>query len=273
MNDKLFKGDLTVTTDTTIEYSIIDGSISIHNGAILNAPELHTVKEDVEIHTGATFNADKLTIIEVELRIHKNAKVCLPQLYMVGYGLHVDEGASVDLPRLYLTPSVRIEDSSVCSMPSLSALRDGFITPCGKYIVIDDIISEIISHTSNVYKTRLSNRFPFDYLYIITDGNGTYAYGHTPYIALKALKRRLANRIKAEDYKHLTLSDTLSYDEAMICFYTITDYTCYGVHHAKIYKKQEEFTIAQIIERSKGLYSGQVFENFFKNNVGNNLAK
>ncbi|MCK9544675.1 MAG: hypothetical protein M0R03_21855 [Novosphingobium sp.] len=136
----------------------------------------------------------------------------------------------------------------------------------GKYIKADSIFTEVVSHKGNVWKVKGLNKDKI--FYLITDGNNNYAHGDTLKEAKADLIFKTTNRNK-EDYEDLTLDSELSYEEAIICYRVITGACSFGTKEFienRLPKKKETYTIAEIIELTKGEYGNNTFEEFFINN-------
>ncbi len=70
----------------------------------------------------------------------------------------------------------------------------------------------------------------------------------------------------AEQYSHLMLESELTYNEAVIAYRVITGACRAGTQQFldSIKEKKEKYTVAEIIEITKGQFGSTVFENFFK---------
>ncbi|MCK9544880.1 MAG: hypothetical protein M0R03_22935 [Novosphingobium sp.] len=136
----------------------------------------------------------------------------------------------------------------------------------GKYISVDGLFTKVVSHKGNVWKVKGVAKDKI--FYLITDGNGNYSHGDTLQEAKVDLIFKTTNRNK-EDYEGLTLNSELSYEEAIVCYRVITGACSYGTKdfiENRLPKKKETYTIAEIIELTKGEYGNNTFEEFFINN-------
>ena len=103
--------------------------------------------------------------------------------------------------------------------------------------------------------------------YIVTDGNGKFAHGQTIKEAKADLIYKISNRDKSR-YENLTLTDTLSHEDAIEAYRVITGACSAGTRHYVEYilgdNKKEKYTIAEIIGLTEGQYGHNRFKEFFK---------
>ena len=135
-----------------------------------------------------------------------------------------------------------------------------------RYIKIDDIFTEVISHRGHIYKVRkIGNN---DIGYIVTDGEGNYAHGDTLEEAKQDLLYKISNRDKSS-YKNLTLDSVLSFDDAVICYRVITGACSAGtrdyLHNRLPQPHKDTYSIREIIELTQNEYGGKAFHDFFYN--------
>lgn len=133
-----------------------------------------------------------------------------------------------------------------------------------EYIKIDGIFSIIDSHHGNVWQTHRIGKE--ETLYIVTDGEGHYAHG----ASVKEAKADLIYKINDRDtsaYKSLTLDDTLSYEEAIVAYRTITGACAAGtrdfVEHRLPKPHKASYTIREILALTNGEYGCEKIKTFF----------
>ena len=133
-----------------------------------------------------------------------------------------------------------------------------------KYIKADGIFSKVISHKRNVFKiVRIGSTKES---YLVTDGNGKFSHGDTIKAAKDDLIFKISNRDKS-DYKGLTLESKMSFEKAIECYRIITGACSFGTKDFvsnRLIKKEKEYTIAQMIEVTKGEYGNSTFRQFFE---------
>jgi hypothetical protein len=132
----------------------------------------------------------------------------------------------------------------------------------GKIILIDSILSEVISRKGNIWKTNRVGKKEIEY--IVTDGDGKYAHGAT----IKEAKADLIYKIKDRDtskYQGLALNTVMSFEQAVECYRVITGACIPGVKGFVEQKgKRDKYTIAEMIEVTRGQYGNETFKSFFK---------
>ena len=133
------------------------------------------------------------------------------------------------------------------------------------YIKVDGIFTKIISERGNVMRVqRIAHR---EVGYLVTDGDGRWAHGAT----LKEAKESLIYKITSRDtskYKEWSLDTTITHAEAIEAYRVITGACAMGTRHfcETILgdKKKEKYTVAEVIELTKGQYGADSFKEFFK---------
>jgi len=134
----------------------------------------------------------------------------------------------------------------------------------GKYIRVDELFTEVVSHKGNVWKVkRIGDDKEF---YLISDGKNAYSHGDTLQEAKEDLLFKTTNRSK-DDYKDLTWGSELSYEEAIICYRVITGACSYGTRdyiENRLGDKKTIYTVKEIIERTNGEYGNEIFKDYFK---------
>ena len=133
-----------------------------------------------------------------------------------------------------------------------------------KYIKVDGMFSILESHRGNIYKVRQIGKNKK--MVIITDGENHWAHGET----LREAREDLIFKINDRDtssYKNLSLDDTLTYEEAIAAYRTITGSCAAGtrnyIENRLPKPHKERYTVREIIELTKGEYGSEAFEKFF----------
>ena len=134
-----------------------------------------------------------------------------------------------------------------------------------EYIKVDGIFTKIISERGNVMRVQRIARKEIEYL--VTDGDGRWAHGTT----LKEAKESLIYKITSRDtskYNDWTLDTAITHAEAIEAYRVITGACAMGTRHfcETILgdKKKEKYTVAEVIELTKGQYGAESFKEFFK---------
>ncbi len=136
----------------------------------------------------------------------------------------------------------------------------------GKYIKVDGIFTEVLSHKGNVYRVKRIGKKEVRYL--VTDGHGKWAHGDTLEEARKDLIYKISSRDKSK-YESMTRDSILTFEEAIECYRIITGACAMGTKHfvediLGEKNRKEQYTIAEIIELTKGQYGANAFAEFFR---------
>ena len=133
-----------------------------------------------------------------------------------------------------------------------------------EYIIVDDILSRVISRKGNILKVKNYNETKESY--IIQDGD-LYSHGET----IKEAKGSLVYKISSRDasmYKDLTLDSILSKDECIRMYRVITgaceNGTKYFVSKQEPIKIKNSYTIKELIELTEGQYGNDKLVQFLK---------
>ena len=186
----------------------------------------------------------------------------LPEGLTVGGSLYLRGTGITSLPEVKkeipFVSSQKIRDVKKCTN-LLSWHWNG-----NDYIKIDGMFAVLESKRKNIFishKIGKSKR-----IYIVTDGEGHYAHGESIKEAREDLIYKINDRDTSE-YKHLTLDDTLSFEEAIAAYRTITGSCAAGtrsyIENRLPKPHKERYTVREIIELTKGEYGSESFENFF----------
>ena len=144
-------------------------------------------------------------------------------------------------------------------------LRSRYLWRNKDYIKVDGIFTKIISERGNVMRVQRIAHKEIEYL--VTDGDGRWAHGAT----LKEAKDSLIYKITSRDtskYNDWTLDTTITHAEAIEAYRVITGACAMGT---RLFcetilgdKKKEKYTVAEVIELTKGQYGAESFKEFFK---------
>ena len=133
----------------------------------------------------------------------------------------------------------------------------------GRYLYADNILTHIkrVKKMGKYYyyigKIRGKN--------VIFDGKH-YAHCKSFSDGVKDIEFKNAKERGAKQYRQLKLSDTVTKDDAITMYRIITGACRAGTDGFvdSLGKTKDRYTIAEIIEITKGQYGAAVFENFFK---------
>ena len=133
----------------------------------------------------------------------------------------------------------------------------------GRYLYVDNIFTQIkrVKKIGKYYyyigKIRGKN--------VIFDGKH-YEHCKSFTDGVKDIEFKIAKERGAEQYRQLKLSDTVTKNDAITMYRIITGACRAGTDGFvdSLGKTKDRYTIAEIIEITKGHYGAAVFENFFK---------
>ena len=133
-----------------------------------------------------------------------------------------------------------------------------------EYIKVDGIFTRIISERGNVMRVqRIAHK---EVEYLVTDGDGRLAHGATLKEAKESLIYKIADRDSSK-YKEWKKDTIVTHAEAIEAYRVITGACALGTRHfcesVLCENKKDKYTIAEVIELTKGLYGAETFKNFF----------
>ena len=133
-----------------------------------------------------------------------------------------------------------------------------------KWLYCDNILT-LVKREKKIGKyTFYVGKIPF--MNVIYDGKN-YAHCKNIKEGIIDLEFKKAKERGASQYEDLTLDSVLSYEEAITAYRVITGACKMGTERFinGLAETKENYTIAEIIELTKGQYGNSVFEDFFKN--------
>ena len=133
------------------------------------------------------------------------------------------------------------------------------------YIKVDDMFTAIDSHHGNVYRVHKLNSS--EQLYLVTDSENHWAHGRT----LQEARADLIFKINDRDtsvYRNMSLNDTITYEEAIAAYRTITGACAAGtrdfIENRLPKPHKDKYTVQEIIALTEKEYGGKKFSEFFK---------
>ena len=135
-----------------------------------------------------------------------------------------------------------------------------------KYIKADGIFQQLIERKGNVCHVKSIGSDKITYL--VTDGNGKWAHGDTIQKAKADLIYKISNRDKSK-YEGWTMQTEISFEEAIEAYRVITGACSAGtrgfVERVLLEsEKRDRYTIAEVVELTKGQYGHDTFKDFFR---------
>ena len=149
-------------------------------------------------------------------------------------------------------------------MKKVCPLRNGNHTD--KYIYCDNILTHIKAvkkigkYVFYVGKIKGKN--------VVCDGE-LYAHCSSFKEGVLDIEFKKSKDRGAEQYANLKLDSVLSFDEAVVCYRIITGACRQGTQQFidGLREKKKSYTIAEIIEKTKGQFGNTTFADFFKRNA------
>ena len=130
-----------------------------------------------------------------------------------------------------------------------------------EYIIVDNILSEVISRKGSVIKVKNYNDTELSF---IIEQNGVYSHGKTIKEAKESIIYKLSNR-DTSVYKDLTLDSVLSKNDCIQMYMCITGACSFGtksfVNNQSHLK--EEYSVRELIELTEGQFGNETFKRFF----------
>ena len=216
---------------------------------------------DLENCTGITALPDNLTV-GGSLDLRGTGITALPDNLTVGGSLYLENCTGITgevKVNKKLSSKAIAAISRVSNMPIFWEWNDR------AYIKVDDMFTTIDSHHGNVYRVhKLNSR---EQLYLVTDGENHWAHGRT----LQEARADLIFKINDRDtsvYKNMSLDDTLTYEEAIAAYRTITGACAAGtrdyIENRLPKPHKEKYTVQEMITLTGKEYGGKKFSEFFK---------
>ena len=135
------------------------------------------------------------------------------------------------------------------------------------YIKVDYMFTAVDSHHGNVYRVHKLNSS--EQLYLVTDSENHWAHGRT----LQEARADLIFKINDRDtsvYRNMSLNDTITYEEAIAAYRTITGACAAGtkdfIENRLPKPHKDKYTVQEIIALTEKEYGGKKFSEFFKSN-------
>ena len=168
-------------------------------------------------------------------------------------------GGSLDLEGTYITDTSKVKRDAPNPMRWEYKGRE--------YIKVDDIFSQVVAHKGNVWHIRQIGSKKMQYL--VTDGEGRWAHGDSIQQAKADLVYKISER-NTEKYRSMTPDTRLTFAEAVECYRVITgacEAGTKGFVQSLGDKVKDHYTIAEMIEVTKGQYGNSTFCAFFPKGV------
>ena len=247
----------------------VGGSLDLCGTQITSLPEGLTVGGWLDLcGTKITSLPEGLTV-GGDLYLRDTQITSLPEGLTVGGSLYLRDTQITSLPEGLTVGGwldlrgTKIKDKDK-ELKKVRSLQDGDYTD--KYIYCDSILTHIKSkkkigrYTFYVGKIKGRN--------VVTDGE-VYAHCSSFKEGVLDIEFKKSKDRGAEQYSNLTLDSVLTFDEAVICYRIITGACRQGTQQFLdgLREKKEKYTVAEIIEATKGQFGNTTFADFIKRNA------
>jgi hypothetical protein len=239
-------------------------------GGNLYLPSLTSIPEGFNPTVGGYLNLYSLTSIPEGFNPTVGGNLYLYSLTSIPEGFNPTVGGN-----LYLYSLTSIPEGFNPTVGGNLNLRSGMkcdYTPLGnkiiswqngKYIKVDGIFCEVISHKGNVWKCKSLNKD--NVFYVISDGNGVYSHGASIKEAREDLIYKLSDNIDKSKYEGITLDTKFTFKEAIECYRVLTGACSFGTRHfveSNNISKRKKYTVKSILELTKGQYGYETFKDW-----------
>jgi hypothetical protein len=219
-------------------------------GGSLYLCSLISIPEGFNPTVGGYLDLRSLTSIPEGFNPTVGGYLDLRSLTSIPEGFNPTVGCTLDLPKGLTCNYTKLNENHLFSWQD------------GKYIKVDGIFTEVVKQKGNVYHVKKLNEDKV--FYLITDGE-KWSHGDTLKEAKEDLVYKVTNKTK-DDYKGLTKTSVLTFEEAVVCYRVITGACSFGVKDFvknKLDKVEKSYSIETIIEKTIGCYGNEEFTNYF----------
>ena len=224
-------------------------------GGDLDLSSLTTLPDGCQLSAGGSLDLRSLTTLPDGCQLSAGGSLDLSSLTTLPDGCQLSAGGS-----LYLRHSKTYRGDKV----SEEVLRSRYLWRNKDYIKVDGIFTKIISERGNVMRVQCIAHKDIEYL--VTDGEGKWAHGATLKEAKESLIYKIADRDKSK-YNEWTKDTIVTHAEAIEAYRVITGACAMGTRHfCEVVlgkNKKDKYTIAEVIELTKGQYGSESFASFF----------
>ena len=241
----------------------VGGSLDLRGTGITALPDNLTVGGYLYLRgTGITALPDNLTVggyLDLE---NCTGITALPDNLTVGGSLDLENCTGITgevKVNKKLSSKAIAAISRVSNMPIFWEWNDR------SYIKVDDMFTAVDSHHGNVYRVHKLNSS--EQLYLVTDSENHWAHGRT----LQEARADLIFKINDRDtsvYRNMSLNDTITYEEAIAAYRTITGACAAGtkdfIENRLPKPHKDKYTVQEIIALTEKEYGGKKFSEFFK---------
>ena len=247
-----------LTEITFPEGMTIGGYLSLYNNQLTEI----SFPEGMTIGGGLYLSNNQLT------------EISFPEGMTIGGGLYLSNNqlTEISFPEgMTIGGGLYLDNNQLTEKPDMSRVNRNAPEPMmwewrgRKFIKADGIFQLLVERRGNVCHVKSIGSGKISYL--VTDGNGKWAHGDTIAEAKKDLIYKIANRDKSK-YEGWTKQTEVSFEEAIEAYRVITGACAAGTRGfvervLPESEKRDRYTIAEVIELTKGQYGHEAFKSFF----------
>ena len=187
----------------------------------------------------------------------------LPDNLTVGGSLYLSGTGITALPdNLTVGGSLDLSGTGITGGGKYHRLKNGDYVP-GRYLYADGVLTHVKTKKTigeyTLYVGKIKGRN------VVYDGTN-YAHCNSLREGIADLNFKKAADRGAGQYKHLTLDDSMTREEAMAMYRIITGACKQGTENfvANLKDPKESYTVREMIELTKGQYNSEKFRVFFE---------
>ena len=225
-------------------------------GGSLDLRSLTSIPEGFNPTVGGSLYLRSLTSIPEGFNPTVGGYLDLRSLTSIPEGFNPTVGGSLDLRSLTSIPEgfnqSNVENKDVFPM----YWQDG------KYMMVDGVFGEIISHKRNIFKLK---RIDKDEIFYCVEKDGIFSHGNNIREAKDDLIYKISERANLEEFKSLKLDSVLAFDKCIQLYRIVTGACAFGVKQfiESHDIEHKPYTVAEIIEKTKGQYGADRLIAFF----------
>lgn len=239
----------------------LKGSIYIANTKITTLPNNFSVNGNLDLENTYLTTLPQGLTVKGYLDVSNTPITSLPEGLVVGSALYLKNTFITALPKGIKAFYIDSNENQLSNPNDYTTWQEGDYKE-NEYVYADGILT-FIKRTRQVGTyTFHQGRFPNQH--VITDGT-FYAHCHSLKAGIRDLAFKHAKNLSVEAYEHLTISDTISVDEAITMYRVLTGACQAGVDSfvSSLGKLKETYTVQEIISLTKGNYGHETFQDSF----------
>lgn len=234
--------------------------LKLQNSKVTILPDNMLIRSSLDLTGSPIKYLPKGLVVKESLRIKRTNIKTLPADIIVGCSVEIDK--ELHYPSYIQVGSVRLSSglNSLIQTFHSNECFDIMENSTGKFVRFGGVLFRYIKCEEYICEVENLNDGISKFLLPYHFSNRIFSSFKDAFYVLKSKQSHWSN------YKHLTLKDSLSFDEAVICYMVITNACIGGVRLFidALKSPKETYTIEEIIELTKGEMGNEGFSLFFK---------